>query len=95
MNHIDITLYKLDIIKVLKKKKASEYGFIKYSNFKKLISHISNIKKQYIVRKIFLELLDDSIFIKKKNENINSYLYKFRSDRDICVTKKSITIDFI
>ncbi len=86
--------YVEEVVNYLKKKKAYEYGFIKYSNFKKLISHITKINKSYHIRKIFLVLGNEGYFIKKKNNNVNSYLYKFKSQKDLDIKNQTITISF-
>ena len=53
-----------------------DYGFIKFSVFKKIISYVTGVDDVYTIRKIFIKLLDEGFF--KKTKNIKrSYLYKF------------------
>lgn len=54
------------VIKYLKSKDLNSFGFIKYSYFKRLISHITNTNNNYELRKIFLHLVDTKYIIKKK-----------------------------
>lgn len=76
------------IVRFMKTKNRDTFGFIKYSHFKKLICHVTNNNDSYEVRKIFLQLIEDNHIIKKKNFNINSYVYKFNFN-----TKKLMTFD--
>jgi len=81
------------IINYLDKKKAWELGFIRYNLFKRMIIHITKIKSLYSVRKIFLHLVADEIFLKKKNI-VRSYLYMFRNPSTPKINKGSVTITF-
>jgi len=81
------------VINYLLNKQAHNLGFIRYSLFKKMIVYITKIKSLYQIRKIFLNLVDKKIFIKKKTDK-KSYLYKFYNPNEAKVEKKSITITF-
>lgn len=81
------------IINYLDKKKAWELGFIRYNLFKKMIMHITKIRSLYSVRKIFLNLVEKEIFLKKKNI-VRSYLYMFRNPSTPKIHSKTITITF-
>ena len=94
MDRIDFPKQSEKIIAYLTKKKAWEFDFIKYSQIKKTIMFITKIKKTYIIRKLFLQLVDDKIFLKKKNKNVKSYLYKFKNNNEANIKKKTITITF-
>ena len=93
-NKIDLPKLQTEIIAYLNKKKAYEFGYIKYSQIKKTIMFITTIKKSYIIRKIFLSLVEQDIFIKKQNKNVRSYLYKFRNPNEARTEKKNIIITF-
>ena len=93
-NKIDLDKIQTDIINYLTKKEWWDHGYIKYSNIKKSITYITKIKKIYIIRKIFLSLVENDIFLKKQNKGVRSYLYKFKNPRETQIKKKSITITF-
>tara|TARA_R110002126_G_scaffold206036_1_gene353319 strand:+ start:260 stop:553 length:294 start_codon:yes stop_codon:yes gene_type:complete len=76
------------------KKKAWEYNFIKYSIIKQSIKHVTGISKVYLIRKIFLYLIDNGIFIKKQNKLVKSYLYKFKNPNNLQKEQKQIIITF-
>lgn len=71
------------IIKFMKTKNKTTFGFIKYSHFKKIISFVTKNNDSYEVRKIFLQLLEDNHITKQKNYNINSYVYKFNFNQRV------------
>ena len=77
----------------LDKKGAWDYGFIRYSVFRKMIVHITKHNKLYFIRKIFLKMLELKLFIKQKT-NKRSYMYKYRNPNEIKVENKTITITF-
>ena len=77
----------------LTKKEAWKYGYIRYSQFKNIIIHITKIKSTYLLRKLFLYLVDTGIFIKRKNL-VRSYLYKFDNKNEPKIIKRTVTIDF-
>ena len=65
-------------------------GFLKYGYFKRLISYILDIHNTYLIRKIFLSLVEQKYFIKKKNIK-KSYIYMFNPTGKI--NNKEIIID--
>ena len=81
------------VIEYLLNKQAHNLGFIRYSQFKKMIVYITKIKSLYQIRKIFLYLVETKIFIKKKTEK-KSYLYKFYNPHEAKIEQRSITITF-
>ena len=76
------------------KKKVWGYGYIKYSTIKRMIKHITKLERTYLIRKIFLTLVEDKFFIKKQNGNIRSYLYKMKNPNQPNIKKKTIIINF-
>ena len=44
-----------------------DYGFIKFSVFKKIISYVTGVDDVYTIRNIFIKLLDEGFFTKTKN----------------------------
>lgn len=81
------------VVKYLKKKEAHQWGFIRYSIFRKLITHVTGYSRLYYIRKIFLYMVEHELFIKKKTDK-RSYLYKFKSSKETNVITKEITITF-
>ena len=63
----DLPPLKEKILKYFNRKEVWSYEFIRYNIFKKIISHITKISNNYDLRKIFLYLLDQDLFLKKKN----------------------------
>tara|TARA_R110001592_G_scaffold224784_1_gene480500 strand:+ start:509 stop:787 length:279 start_codon:yes stop_codon:yes gene_type:complete len=74
---MDLKLISRQIVDYMYTKDASTFGYIKYSNFKRLISYVLNNHNNYELRKIFLYLIQEDYIIKQKNNKINSYLYRF------------------
>ena len=91
---IDIIKTNNDIINYFIKKRAWDYGYIRYSIIKKSIVYVTKIKKIYLIRKIFLALVDNGTFLKKQNLGVKSYLYKFKNPNEAKLEKKKITITF-
>ena len=54
------------LISYLKYRKYDNIGFIKYGNFKKIISFVLDCNNDYYIRKLFLSLIDNNYLIKKK-----------------------------
>ena len=81
------------VVKYLKRKQAWKWQFIRYSIFRKLITHVTGYSRLYYIRKIFLYLVENEYFIKKK-KNKRSYLYKFKINKETNVITKEITITF-
>lgn len=77
----------------LNKKEAWDYGYIRYSSFRKMIAHITKHKKLYFIRKIFLKMLELNLFIKQKTDK-KSYMYKYKNPKEAKIEKKIITITF-
>jgi len=75
------------------KKQAWDYNYIRYSIFRKMIKHVCGHTKLYFIRKIFLQMIADDLFNKKKT-NKRSYLYKFKNPNDAKIENKTITITF-
>ena len=81
------------VIEYLNKKSIWNSGFIRYSIFRKIISYVCNIKTTYLIRKIFLHLIEQQLFIKKKTTK-RSYLYKYKNPNEMNKINKTITITF-
>jgi len=64
---INLVTNKSKVVKYLTRKEAWSYGFIRYNQLKKMISHITKINSNYEIRRLFLYLVEEGIFIKKKN----------------------------
>tara|TARA_R110001592_G_scaffold87672_1_gene258872 strand:+ start:2383 stop:2658 length:276 start_codon:yes stop_codon:yes gene_type:complete len=67
---------KNSVINYCKFKNIQRRGFLKYGYFKRIIGYILDYYNDYYIRKIFLQLVEENFFIKKKNEK-QSYLYQF------------------
>ena len=81
------------VINYLNKKNIWDSGFIRYSIFRKIIAYVCGIKTTYLIRKIFLYMVDHQLFIKQKT-NKRSYLYKYKNPNEMKKITKSITITF-
>ena len=57
-------------------RRADKYGFIKFSYFKRIIQHLTGSNDIYLIRKIFIRLVDEGFFHRIRNIK-RSYLYKF------------------
>ena len=89
----DLKPYIKQIKQYFIKKKIWEHGFVKYSTLKRMIVHITKLERQYIIRKLFITLTDEGVFLKKKNQ-CRSYNYKFKNPNEIKTTTKPIVIYF-
>lgn len=90
---IDVDIEVAKVSKYLNKKEAWQYGYIRYSSFRKMIAHITKHKKLYFIRKIFLKMIELNLFIKQKTDK-KSYMYKYRNPNEAKVQLQSITITF-
>ena len=70
-------------------KHIDNLNFLKYGYFKRLISYILGIHNTYYIRKIFLSLVEQNYFIKKKNIK-KSYIYKFNPTGNMCAKTQII-----
>lgn len=89
----DLKPYLKKIVDYLNRKKVWEHGFVKYSTLKRMIVHITKLQRPYIIRKLFITLVEQDYFIKKKNL-CRSYNYKFKNQNEIKQIVKQITINF-
>ena len=67
---------KNSVINYCKFKNVQTRGFLKYGYFKRIIGYKLDYYNDYFIRKIFLQLVEEKYFIKKKNAK-QSYLYQF------------------
>ena len=86
--------YSKKVIRYLKSKDLDSFGYIKYSYFKRLITHVTSNPNNYELRKIFLYLVEKDYIIKKKNDGVNSYLYKFNNKYRKIENNHAVTIYF-
>lgn len=93
-NKINTKQLSANIIKYFNKKEAWDYEFQRYSVIKKSIIYVTKLKKIYLIRKLFLLLVEEGYFIKKQNNNVRSYLYKFKNPNNPKIEAKKITINF-
>lgn len=77
----------------LTRKEAWKYGFIKYSVIKKMIVYATKHNRLYIIRKVFVSLIDKG-YIEKKRNVARSYMYRFINPNATKVIPKQITITF-
>lgn len=90
---INLVTNKSKVVKYLTRKEAWCYGFIRYNQLKKMISHITKINSNYEIRRLFLYLVEEGIFIKKKN-SVRSYMYQFKNPNTPRIVNKSIILTF-
>lgn len=81
------------VFNYMKRKQIWSHGFIRYNILKKMIGFITKLENNYEIRKLFLYMVENGIFLKRKT-NVRSYLYKFKNPNIPEVIKKNITIDF-
>jgi hypothetical protein len=87
-------IYNVDlVVKYLKRKQAWKWQYIRYSIFRKLITHVTGYSRLYYIRKIFLYMVENEYFIKEKTDK-RSYLYKFKSNKETNVINKKIVVTF-
>ena len=90
---LDLQSHKEKVVKYMKRKEIWSHGYIRYNILKKMIRFITKLTNNYEIRKVFLYLLDEGVFLKQKTK-VKSYLYKFKNDNEIIVKDKKITISF-
>ena len=90
---IDMEAEKIKIVKYLFKKESWKYGYIRYSIFKRAIKHVTKIKSPYLLRKLFMFLIDEGVFLRQKTL-VRSYLYKFGNPHEPRIIKTIHTITF-
>jgi hypothetical protein len=75
------------------KKLQSKEGY-KYGYYKKIIGYILDTEDNGYIRKIFLNLIKTNNFLKIKNKNKKSYLYKFILHEEEKKEEKTYDKDF-
>ena len=70
------------ILSYLKYRKIENMGFLKYSNFCAIFCYILNNYDKAYCRKLFIKLVRNKYFIKKKNVK-RSYTYMYNPELDI------------
>lgn len=63
-------------VRYLVYRRLGQYGFIKFAVFKKIISYITGINDFYVIRKIFIKLMEEGFFLRTQNVK-KSYRYRF------------------
>lgn len=85
--------YKIKIVAYMTRKEIWSHDYIRYNLFKKMISHITKLNNNYELRQIFLFLVSEGVFLKRKNQ-VRSYLYKFVNPSIPKIQPRQITISF-
>lgn len=83
---------KQAVIGYFKFKKIENMGYLKYGYFKRIIQYVIDYYHDYYVRKIFLQLVDENYFVKKKSEK-NSYKYQFNPNPSEALVAEEEIID--
>lgn len=65
------------ILSYLDFRKINKMGFLKYSHLCAIFCYVLNNYDKAHIRKIFIKLVRNAHFIKKKNLNKKSYTYEF------------------
>ena len=81
------------VFNYMTRKQIWTHGFIRYNILKKMIKFITKINNNYELRKLFLFMVENEVFLKRKT-NVRSYLYKFKNPNLPEVINKTITINF-
>ena len=90
---LDLEFYKEKVVKYLNRKMVWTHGFLRYNLFKKMIKHITKLNNNYELRVLFLYLVEEGVFLKKKT-NVRSYLYYFVNPSTPKITPRNTTITF-
>ena len=90
---LDLEFYKEKVVKYLNRKQVWSHGFLRYNLFKKMIKHITKLNNNYELRVLFLYLVAEGIFLKKKT-NVRSYLYYYVNPTTPKIIPKNTTITF-
>lgn len=85
--------YKVKVVAYMERKELWSHNYIRYNLFKKMISHITKITNNYELRQIFLFLVSEGVFLKRKTE-VRSYIYKFVNPSTPKIQPRQITITF-
>tara|TARA_R110000787_G_scaffold237803_2_gene344132 strand:- start:1430 stop:1711 length:282 start_codon:yes stop_codon:yes gene_type:complete len=70
------------VISYLNYRKYENMSYLKYGNFKKIISFVLDCHNDYYIRKLFLTLVEKKYLIKRKNIK-KSYAYIFNPNPKI------------
>lgn len=81
------------VLDYINKKQYWKHNYIKYSVIKRMIIYATGIDRIYLVRKIFITMIDKGHIIRKRNK-ARSYLYKFKNPNGSTIESKTITIEF-
>ncbi len=90
---LDLQAHKEKVVKYMTRTQIWSHGFIRYNILKKMIAFITKLKNNYEIRKLFIYLVDQRVFLKQKT-TVRSYLYKFYNPNEPQVESKTITITF-
>ena len=77
------------VLSYFKYRKIENLGYLKYGNYKKIISFVLDCHNDYYIRKLFLTLVDKKYLIKKKNIK-KSYAYIFNPIPEQIIIEKPI-----
>ena len=77
------------ILSYLEYRNYETIGFIKYGNFKKIISFVLDSHNDYYNRKLFLSLVSKGYLIKQRNIK-KSYVYKFNRNPKFKLIEETI-----
>ena len=90
---LDLQLLTEKVKAYMNRKEVWSHGFIRYNILKKMIKFITKLNNNYELRKLFLYMVENDVFLKRKT-NVRSYLYKFKNPNLPEVINKTITINF-
>ena len=90
---LDLEAHKEKVVKYMTRKQIWTHGYIRYNILKKMIAFITKLKNNYEIRKLFLYLVENNVFLKQKTK-VRSYLYKFYNPNEPIIKNKKIIINF-
>jgi hypothetical protein len=90
---LNLEALKEKVVKYMTRKQIWTHGYIRYNILKKMISFITKLKNNYEIRKLFIYLVEQKVFLKQKTK-VRSYLYKFYNPNEPIVESKTITLTF-
>jgi hypothetical protein len=81
------------VLSYFRYRKIENIGYLKYGNYKKIISFVLDCHNDYYIRKLFLSLVDKNYLIKKKNIK-KSYAYIFNPNPEVIKFEKPLDINY-
>tara|TARA_R100000935_G_C2751902_1_gene130055 strand:+ start:57 stop:350 length:294 start_codon:yes stop_codon:yes gene_type:complete len=92
-NLVDVESLSVIAEEYLNNREYWRHDYVKYNNFKKTIGVILKTNSEYTLRKVFVDLCERNIIVKKRNIK-KSYLYHFKNKNECKKEYTKTTIIF-